>query len=107
MRLALECGRADWEQLADELTPEQFDEWRAFDLVEGLPSTRISYAIAMGFAAVMTTFGSGKTVKPGMFLPKWTPPKESALDADEEYEMKAARQIDSLRMRIAQYNSGV
>jgi hypothetical protein len=37
LRLALACGRLDVENLLDEITPAQMDEWIAYAMVEPLP----------------------------------------------------------------------
>ena len=102
MRLAIECGRPDWEQFADELTPEQLDEWRAFDLVDGLPHQRIAHAISMGFAAVMSGFG-GDRVSPELFLPRLPPKRENVRS---RYDAKASVEIEKIRANVARFNRG-
>ena len=41
MRLALSCGRTDWRQFLDEMTPEQLDEFAALDVIEGTGINRV------------------------------------------------------------------
>lgn len=57
MRLSLLCGRLDWENLLQTLTPEQFDEWIAYLAVEGDPFIRVVEVLKLGLCATASAFG--------------------------------------------------
>ena len=67
MRLALNCGRTDWRQFLDEMTPEQLDEFAALDVVEGTGINRVCDVLALGFTALCRAWGS--SAEPHWFLP--------------------------------------
>ncbi len=56
MRLALRVGTGDVDGLLDTLTPQQWQEWQAFDAVVGLDrGDDVAHAIAL-FAVAVTRF---------------------------------------------------
>jgi len=67
MRLALSCGRTDWRQFLDEMTPGQFDEFAALDVVEGTGINRVCDVLALGFTALCRAWGT--SAEPHWFLP--------------------------------------
>mgnify|MGYP006410745055 FL=1 len=67
MRLSLACGRTDWRQFLDEMTPEQLDEFAALDVVEGTGINRVCDVLALGFTALCRAWGS--SAEPHWFLP--------------------------------------
>lgn len=67
MRLAEACGRKDWRAMLDEMTPEEFDEWRAKDIVDPIGSRGVYEILAFIGALLANTFGA-KDVTPESFM---------------------------------------
>ncbi len=82
-------GEVDVDALLDRMTPQQFDEWVAYETVEGFSNERILAVLAVGFSAMVNSWG-GKT-KPEQFLPKYERKKP-----DDSYELKAQEQQAAL-----------
>jgi len=81
MRLCARAGILDVERVLERLTPEQFDQWMAFEQLEGDPLDEVRKllhrqmeALKLGFSAVCAAWGL--EVKPGYFDVQ--PAKETA-----------------------------
>ena len=57
MRLSLECSRLDWWNIEQELTPEQYMTWTAYDLLEGVGSVRDDLRMAHQTSAIAAING--------------------------------------------------
>ncbi|MFH5805293.1 hypothetical protein [Alienimonas sp. DA493] len=83
MRLALAAGRLDVDNVADELTPRQAAEWRAYDAVCGLPDRRQDNRIAFGLARLGEVLGGGEMSPEYFRLPAVSDPPKEAPDSDD------------------------
>ena len=80
----------------DTLTPEQFDELVAYDLVEGIGGERLARTIELGFAYILTAL-SGKKVKPDQLFPRWKKRRRKPAD----YESNAQQEIANIRAALS------
>ena len=79
----------------DSITPQQFDELVAYDLVEGIGWERLVRVVELGFAYVLTAM-SGKTAKPDKMFPRWSRKRQPA-----DYESRAQQEIASIRASMS------
>jgi hypothetical protein len=54
-RIAEMCGRHDVDAMADEMTPEQMDEWIAYDQVNPIGLEKVCWVLANGLAHIANT----------------------------------------------------
>ena len=76
MRLAEVCGRHDVDAMLDEMTPGQFDEWRAKDIIDPIGHRGTQEILAMIGAMLAGAFGS-KDITPDSFM-YWRQDKKPA-----------------------------
>lgn len=67
MRLAEVSGELDVDAMLDRMTPEQFDEWRAKDIVDPIGCRGVYEILAMIGAMLSNAFGA-KEVTPDSFM---------------------------------------
>ena len=74
----------------DTIPPEVFDQWMAFDQVEGDPLARVAEILKLGFAALVNCWGG--EVRPNDFDPaaKDHPAAHVAVPAEAAAAMQAA-----------------
>lgn len=92
IRLARECGRADVDQFLDELTPEQFDELYAAEIVANPMGREEKDVVLMCMqynAALAQMAATGAKIKPedwlnpSDFLHPGDKPKKRTMSSDE------------------------
>lgn len=85
MRLSLACGRHDWRAVWDELTPEEWDEWVAFDELDGIANQKLEHIMAIGFSIISRQLGS--ELEWWQFIPHQEKPSERKVGPGEAASM--------------------
>jgi len=88
-RLAIELGREDVEGMLRSLTSRQLTLWKAFANVDGLPTERLSLALAMigaDLANKMRQSNSDRVRRPDDFLPFHLPDQQTDEDIASFFE---------------------
>lgn len=58
LRLAQACGRFNVDEMLDEMTAQQFEEWLLFDAAEGLGDSKLMHLISLGFSLLLKSWGN-------------------------------------------------
>lgn len=87
------CGRVDVDQMLDEMTPAQFMEWQAKDIIEPIGHRGTQEILAL-FASMVASM-MGKTVGPEVFAYWKQKPKEEV--ASHKSTMMALAAIGAKR----------
>jgi len=84
------CGRFDVDQMLDEMTPQQFTEWQAKDLIEPI-GHRGTHEILSLFASMVGAALGNKNLTPQSFM--WWRQAEKQRQPDAEKSMEAAAML--------------
>ena len=68
LRLCLALGKT-LQELRDNITADELRLWHAYELTQGLPTSRLEAAVALSGAAMCQTWGA--KVKPYDLIPKY------------------------------------